>query len=210
LREFGSAYLQAGEYVPIPVVAGIATAVRVATGDETIKQAAFNIVAGKVAAFGGKVVIATGAKALGTVAAASRSAAAGVVTVESVEAGVLFGQRRVGQNFGVEGRPDYLAGRSITDVANDLRSGVLRAVQLPIDAFRVGNNLVSANTRSLAALSEAGLSPTIINEIQPTTTLLQRFSERPVIANAPLPGPRVPVTPTQRNLNVLRVIKLPR
>jgi hypothetical protein len=129
---------------------------------------------------------------------------------KGAEARVLFGQKRVGPTFGVEGRPDYLAGRSIRDVANDLRSGVLHPDQLPIDAFRVGDNLVSANTRSLSALSEAGLSPTVINEIQPTSALLRRLRESPIIPNAPLPGPRVPVTPSQSNLDVLRIIELPR
>jgi YD repeat-containing protein len=121
---------------------------------------------------------------------------------------VLFGQKRVGPTFGVEGRPDYLAGRTITDVAVDLRSGVLHPDQLPIDAFRYGDDLVSANTRSLSALSEAGLRPTVINEIQPTNALLRRLRETPIVSNAPLPGPRVPVTPSQSNLDVLRIIEL--
>ncbi|MFO1114448.1 MAG: RHS repeat-associated core domain-containing protein [Beijerinckiaceae bacterium] len=129
-------------------------------------------------------------------------------TVESSK--VLFGQRRAGPTFGVKNRPVYLAGRSIADVADDLRTGVLHPDQLPIDAFRYGEYLVSANTRSLAALSEAGLSPTVVNEIGPSARLLRRLLEVPIISNAPLPGPRVPVTPSQSDFSVLRIIELAR
>ena len=45
-------------------------------------------------------------------------------------------------------------------MAADLRAGKLTPDQLPIEAFRLPDGrLVSANTRSLAALSEAGLGP---------------------------------------------------
>jgi hypothetical protein len=123
---------------------------------------------------------------------------------------VLFGQRRLGLTFGVDGRPGYLAGRLFSDVANDLRSSILHPDQLAIEAFRFGDSLVSANTRSLAALSEAGLSPTVIREIQPTAKLLGRLRQSPIIPNASLPGSRVPVTPSQSNLTILRIIELPR
>ena len=83
--------------------------------------------------------------------------------------GPLFGQKRVSPTFGTEGRPPYLAGRSISDVAADLRAGRLTPDQLPIEAFRLPDGrLVSSNTRSLAALSEAGLSPTNDNHTADT------------------------------------------
>ena len=122
---------------------------------------------------------------------------------------VLFGQKRVGPCFGTTGRPAYLAGREIADVAADLRSGVLSSDMLPIQAFTYNGQLVSANTRSLAALSEAGMYPTNIQVIQPTQQLLLRLTETPLIPNAPLPGPFVPVTPSQSNLQILRVISIP-
>jgi hypothetical protein len=122
---------------------------------------------------------------------------------------VLFGQKRVGPTFGVEGRPDYLAGREISAVANDLKTGVLHPDQLPIDAFYYDGQWVSANTRSLSALSEAGLQPTQVNIIQPSRQLLLRLRETPLLPDAPLPGPRVPVTPSQSDLTILRVIEVP-
>jgi hypothetical protein len=122
----------------------------------------------------------------------------------------LFGQRRVGPTFGRKGRPSHLAGRSISDVADDLRRGKLSPDDLPIDAFKLPDGrLVSANTRSLAALSEAGLNPTRIRLIEPTQDLLDRLDEIPIIPHAPLPGRRVPVTPSQSDLEILRVIELP-
>lgn len=123
---------------------------------------------------------------------------------------ILFGQKRVGQSFGVEGRPSQLAGRSIEDVASDLRSGRLHPDDVPIDAFRYGDSLVSTNSRSLAALSEAGLSPTNVQVVEPTRAHLARLRETPIISDAPLPGNRVPVTPSQNDLTVLKVIETPR
>ena len=124
--------------------------------------------------------------------------------------GPLFGQKRVSPTFGTEGRPPYLAGRSISDVAADLRAGRLTPDQLPIEAFRLPDGrLVSSNTRSLAALSEAGLSPTNVTIIPPTQELLRRLQETPLIPNAPLPGPRVPVTPSQSDPTIRRIIELP-
>jgi hypothetical protein len=103
-----------------------------------------------------------------------------------------------------------LAGRSISDVAADLRSNKLSPDQLPIEAFRLPDGrLVSANTRSLAALSEAGLKPTKIKIIDATPDLLARLRETPLAPNCPLPGPRVPVTPSQSDLTILQIIELP-
>ncbi|MCP4600756.1 MAG: hypothetical protein GY847_09525 [Proteobacteria bacterium] len=122
---------------------------------------------------------------------------------------VQFGQRRVSPRFGKEGRPPHLAGREISEVAADLRAEILSPDDLPIEAFKFKGQLVSANTRSLSALSEAGLRPTNITIIEPSPQLLRRLQETPIIPNAPLPGPHVPVTPTRRNLTVLRIIELP-
>lgn len=120
---------------------------------------------------------------------------------------VVFGQRRVGETFSPivngKGPPEYLAGRPIIDVAADLRAGVLHPDQLPIQAFYYEGQLVSANTRSLSALSEAGLLPTNVTVIQPQRALLLRLRETPLLPNAPLPGPRVPVTPSRTDLTIL-------
>ena len=123
---------------------------------------------------------------------------------------VLFGQRRLSETFGAEGRPSYLAGRTINDVADDLARGVLSPDQLPITAFEYGNGqLVSANTRSLAAVSQAGLLPTNVTLVEPSRVLLRRLQQPSLLPGSPLPGPRVPVTPSQRDLTILRVIEVP-
>ncbi|MGQ5525605.1 pre-toxin TG domain-containing protein [Chitinimonas sp. PSY-7] len=156
---------------------------------------------------GGKVLL-KGGKVADIASSVAKHADGGTST--AVEAGgILFGQKRVGPTFGVEGRPSYLAGREISAVATDLRLGRIHPDQLPIDAFKYNGQLVSANTRSLSALSEAGLQPTNVNIIQPSRALLRRLQETPLLPNAPLPGPRVPVTPNQSDLTILRVIETP-
>jgi hypothetical protein len=121
---------------------------------------------------------------------------------------VLFGQKRVDPKFSKEG---FFAGREISDVVSDLKAGRLTPADLPIQAFidpKTGE-LVSVNTRSLAALSEAGLRPTHVTIIKPKQYHVRRLDEIPIIPHAPLPGPRVPVTPSQSDLTVLRIIELP-
>ncbi len=126
---------------------------------------------------------------------------------------VLFGQKRVGESFSPiidgSGPPIYLAGREISNVANDLRLKILHPDQLAIEVFWYNGQLVSANTRSLSALSEAGLTPTNIKFIMPNRTLLSRLDELPIIENASLPGPRIPVTKSKSDLKVIRVIEIP-
>lgn len=102
---------------------------------------------------------------------------------------VLFGQRRVSENFSSlrsdgSGPPAYLAGRPTADVAADLVAGKLHPDQLPIQAFEYDGQLVSANTRSLSALSQAGMVTTKIEIIEPTNALLQRLTETPLQPDA--------------------------
>jgi hypothetical protein len=94
-------------------------------------------------------------------------------------------------------------------VANDLRNGVLHPDQFPVDVFVFRNQLVAANTRTLSALSEAGLIPTKINIVEPSRNILRRLRELPILADSTLPGRSVPVTPTQNDLTILRVINIP-
>ncbi len=134
----------------------------------------------------------------------------GAIGENALEPQVMFGQRRVGPAFGTgSGRPDYISGRLVSDVAADLRNGVLHPDQFPVEAFYFNGSLVSINTRTLAALSEAGLVPTKINIVEPSRNVLRRLQERPLIPDAALPGSRVPVTPSQTNLTILRTIEIP-
>jgi hypothetical protein len=129
------------------------------------------------------------------------------------ERNVVFGQRRVNERFSPRidgaGPPEYLADRRIADVAADLRAGRLHPDQLPIQAFEYDGQLVSANSRSLAALSEAGLKPTIVQIIEPTDDLLLRLQEVPLRHTSPLPGPTTYVTPSRSNLSIIRPITVP-
>jgi len=102
---------------------------------------------------GGDVILGLGAP-LGVrgPAALVRSTELEIAAAAGTRSPVLFGQRRLSETFGADGRPSYLAGRTINDVANDLARGVLSPDQLPITAFEYGNGqLVSANTRSIGS-----------------------------------------------------------
>lgn len=143
------------------------------------------------------------ARAAGTVGSVAKAG-------DDVGPQVLFGQKRIGESFGSGGgRPSYLDGRPISDVASDLRAGRIQPDQIEIKAFQHGDKLVSTNNRSLAALSDAGMTPTNVKVVQPTRNELARLKEAPIIADAPLPGNRIPVTPSQEDLTVLRVISTP-
>ena len=162
------------------------------------------------AATGTKAAI-KGAHALDAATSVGRLAD-GAATVGRRGDDVLFGQRRVGEAFGAGGgRPAHLDGRLISDVAGDLKSGRLGSDDIPVDVFRDPGSgaLVSANTRSLAALSEAGLRPTNITHVEPTPKLLERLQEAPVVPGGTLPGREVAVTPSQRDLTIQRIIRIP-
>lgn len=132
---------------------------------------------------------------------------------------ILFGQRRVGPNFSHDPRFPNTSGRAIDDVVADLLNprNPLSADDLPITAFRHPDTgvLVSANTRTRATLAKAGLEPTNVDIVdlgrlsaRERTKLLNRLQEQPIIPNAPLPGTRVPVTPTMSDHTVLDVIEI--
>jgi hypothetical protein len=122
---------------------------------------------------------------------------------------VFFGQKRIGPTFS-PGAPSHLAGRNVSDVASDLRSGKLSANDLPIDAFRHEGKLVTMNNRSLAALSEAGLRPSNVNVIPRRSVpdeVLDRLLEAPLVGG-PLPSPHIAVTRTFDDKSVLRVVTI--
>lgn len=132
---------------------------------------------------------------------------------------VLFGQERVGPRFSHDPRFPYTSGRRIDDVVADLLdpSNPLSPDDLPITAFRHPDTgvLVTANTRIRATLAKAGLEPTNVEIVDlnalsrsERSKLLSRLTETPIIDNAPLPGPRVAVTPSQRDLTVLEIIDI--
>lgn len=125
-------------------------------------------------------------------------------------ADVLFGQRRISETFATIGSdaPDYIRGRSIYDVAADLRSGALTSDDILIQAFKVDHQLVTVNNRGLAALSLADLKPTNILEVMPTQKELNRLLEDP-LAGLQIPGRSTAVTPGPNNLQVQDIISIP-
>jgi hypothetical protein len=149
----------------------------------------------------------TSLSAGGMAAEAMQVTKAVVASSPEMPPSVFFGQRRIDPVFSTKvGVPEYLAGRRISDVANDLRAGVLSPDQLPISAFVYDSGqLISINNRTLAALSEAGMRPSIINIVSPTRNQLLRLTEAPII-NSPIPGPLIPVTPSQRDLDIMYII----
>ncbi|MFT9820079.1 hypothetical protein [Lysinibacillus sp. NPDC056185] len=110
--------------------------------------------------------------------------------------------------------PDYIRGRSIYDVADDLIKKNLHPDQLPVTYFvdpKTGLKVAESN-RTLATLALADMKPTVLNEIQPTAEVLDRLNQKPIRHKGVtynMPGNAVPVTPGQNNLTVKNVIKLP-
>ncbi|NEZ66600.1 tandem-95 repeat protein [Leptolyngbyaceae cyanobacterium CCMR0082] len=131
---------------------------------------------------------------------------------------ILFGQRRIGSTFGDSNYPKTF-GKTIDEIANDLLDpkNPLSADDLQITVFRDPNTgkLVSANNRTRAALAKAGLEPTNVKFVDIESlpkdqrlALLRRLQDDPIIDNAPLPGPRVPITPSRSDLTVVDVIEI--
>jgi hypothetical protein len=75
---------------------------------------------------------------------------------------VQFAQRGISPNFHEKG--DF-AGRSIDDVAAELRSGTMSADQLPIKVITRDGVTYTLNNRSLMALRQGGQEPTILNDV---------------------------------------------
>jgi RHS repeat-associated protein len=119
---------------------------------------------------------------------------------------VLFGQKRIGPNFSPKGT---FQGRSVYDVAGDIRSGRLRPEDVVVHAFRHGGQLIAENNRSLAALSLAGHRPVnvkILGEV--ADDVLARLDEVSPLGDR-LPSRRVAVTPSQADLRIMDVVHLP-
>ncbi|MCA6984713.1 RHS repeat-associated core domain-containing protein, partial [Pectobacterium brasiliense] len=128
---------------------------------------------------------------------------------------LLFGQKRISDTFRNVGSdaPDYIRGRSIYDVAGDLKSGVLHIDQLPVSYFihpQTGQRIAESN-RTLAAISAAGMKPTILKEVPVTETLLNRLKEIPLRQRGEIfsmPGSSIPITPGPNNNTILDIIRL--
>ncbi|MBB3197189.1 hypothetical protein [Roseateles terrae] len=123
---------------------------------------------------------------------------------------VLFGQRRISSTFANLGSnaPDFIVGRSIYAVAEDLRMGRLTSDDVLIHAFRIDDSLVTFNNRGLAALSLGHLTPTMIVERLPTVSELKRLTESP-LGGLKIPGRSTAVTPGPKNLTIEDIVTIP-
>jgi hypothetical protein len=111
----------------------------------------------------------------------------------------------VGPNFSKGGA---FNGRSIYDVAGDLKAGRLSSNDVLINAFWHNGSLITENNRSLTALSLAGMRPTNINIIDAGPKLLRRLEEIGPLGDR-LPSTRIAVTPSQKDLTVLDIGHIP-
>ncbi len=149
----------------------------------------------KGAANGGKVV----AKADEAVAAA--------------DSRILFAQKKIDDAFSTKADvPVELKGRKIEDVAKDLVDKKLSPDVIEISYTKTSDGkYATLNNRGLAALSLAGLKPTITKFV-PWDALskgqLKRFDETPLLKDDGqlIPGPWIPMVDV--NGKVLRVIEL--
>ena len=76
-----------------------------------------------------------------------------------------FAQRTFGEAFSDEGR---FAGRTIDQVAADLRSGAMSPSDVPIEVINRGGNSLILNTRSAQALMRAGIPRSEWNVVNAT------------------------------------------
>ncbi|MEM1165451.1 MAG: RHS repeat-associated core domain-containing protein [Planctomycetota bacterium] len=122
---------------------------------------------------------------------------------------ILFGQRRIGRRFGNNrNAPEYLRGRLLSDVSQDLNAGILTPDDLPLNVFEYNSQYITINNRSFGALSDAGMHPTIVHIKNPTPDEFRRLFENTII-NTPLPGHSIPITPSTSDLTVERIIVVP-
>jgi hypothetical protein len=92
----------------------------------------------------------------------------------AAKSGVRFGQQGVSATF----RHGEFAGRTIEDVAAGLRSGAIKAEQLPIQTITRDGVSYTVNNRSLMALRQAGLEPTVIKDVTGNAFFERQLTER--------------------------------
>lgn len=101
------------------------------------------------------------------------SASAPAIEIESLR----FTQTTASPVFSENG---LFAGKSIGQVADEIRSGVLNPKEIPVEVVRSGDLLLVVNTRSSIALRRAGVSPQEWSMVDRTnnTEIVREISER--------------------------------
>ena len=125
---------------------------------------------------------------------------------------MLFGQKRADPTFSTKKDvPDYLKGRLLVDVADDLRSGKLSTDDIRIEAFEYDGQLVSTNTRGLSALSLAGKRPTnvVITPLDDLPKSIKKRLKEVTLHGDTLPAERIPITPDRDSEEILYDVRIP-
>ncbi|MGH7966667.1 MAG: RHS repeat-associated core domain-containing protein, partial [Candidatus Binatia bacterium] len=107
----------------------------------------------------------------------------------SAARGIQFAQRGVSATF----RHGEFAGKTVQEVAAGLRSGVIRPEQLPIQVITRNGVTYTLNNRSLLALRQAGLEPTVIRNVTGNAFFERQLTERLTELGGSVPSGFTPV-----------------
>ena len=105
------------------------------------------------------------------------------------EGGIRFGQQGVSAMF----RHGEFAGRTIDEVVAGLRSGAISADQVPLQTITREGVVYTLNNRSLMALRQAGIEPTVIQDVTGDAFFEQQLTQRLKEMGGAVPQDFVPV-----------------
>ena len=111
-----------------------------------------------------------------SISAAGSAVAAGSRAANSPtgQATIRFAQRGISQTF----RHGEFAGRTINQVSAGLRSGTIQPNQLPVKVVVRDGVSYAMNNRSLMALRQAGMEPTVINNVTGNALFERQLTQR--------------------------------
>ena len=118
-----------------------------------------------------------------------RGAGAALSLADDAARGIRFGQQGVSATF----RHGEFAGRTIEEVAAGLRSGAISPNQLPIQTITRNGIEYTLNNRSLMALREAGLDPTVVQNVTGKAFFEQQLTQRLIEMGGAVPPDFVPI-----------------
>ena len=131
---------------------------------------------------------------------------------------ILWGQKRVSPTFRdySEGSPK-LWGRTLIEVAEDLKSGTISPDEIPIDYVIYNGQRVAVNNRGLTALRMADMEPTVTRQVPLTAKIEERIGENLSSAvlgswakNYSTPGYRILVSGNADGTNPIYSVFLPK
>jgi RHS repeat-associated protein len=121
--------------------------------------------------------------------------------------GILFGQKRAAPTFRNQGPNPKLAGKTLEEVAEMLKSGEIHPDEIPVHYF-IGKDgqRIADNNRGLAVLAMAGMHPTQTVEIPNHPDFDNRLKEG--TKDHPLPNSTLPITRNKDGSGVITVVNL--